>query len=102
MGHFHIPHIQVAMKFVLSLVALALVAAVNAAPSPAFDGDLLVIKNSLADIGVAATNLGVMEANLGALELQKETIVNAEKALETAVDLAGAAGYDATAQVQKT
>ena len=88
------------MKFVLSLVALALVAAVNAAP--AFDGDLLVIKNSLADIGVAATNLGVMEANLGALELQKETIVNAEKALETAVDLAGAAGYDATAQVQKT
>lgn len=77
------------MKFVLALVALALVATVNAAPSPAFDGDLDLIQKSLVDIATAAANLNVMETNLGDLALKKDKIEAAELALETATATTG-------------
>merc|ERR1711981_168868 len=79
------------MKFVLSLVVLALVAAVNVAPAPEFaaGGDLDLIQASLVDIEVAASDLNIMETRLGDLEVAKDTILAAELALETAVSAAG-------------
>ena len=85
---FHIS----AMKFVLSLFVLALVAAVNS--SPAFEGDLDEIQLSLIDIETAAADLDIMEGRLGDLEAAKQTILDAETALETAVS---AAGYSTSA-----
>ena len=79
------------MKFVLSLVVLALVAAVNAAPAPEFaaGGDLDLIQASLVDIETAADDLDIMEGRLGDLEAAKQTILDAETALETAVSASG-------------
>jgi hypothetical protein len=73
------------MKFVLSLLVLALVAAAQSA----FTGDLDEIQLSLIDIETAAADLNIMEGRLGDLEAAKETILLAETALETAVSAAG-------------
>ena len=74
-----------AMKFVLSLLVLALVAAAQSA----FTGDLDEIQLSLIDIETAAADLNIMEGRLGDLEAAKQTILDAELALETAVSAAG-------------
>jgi hypothetical protein len=80
------------MKLIV-LVALALVACVNAAPSPDayadyFTGDLAAIQASLGDIAIAAGNLQIMEDNLGALSADAATITAAEDAMELATSTA--------------
>jgi len=79
------------MKFVLSLVALSLVAAVNAAPAPVFaeGGKLDKIQDSLEQIAILATDLNTMEERLGVLEDAKDTIVGVQDSLAKAVDTDG-------------
>lgn len=79
------------MKFVVSIVVLALVASINAAPSPSayddyFTDGLATVQASLVDIGIAAGNLDVMENQLGALAADEPTIEAALNAIVDAVD----------------
>jgi len=79
------------MKFVLSLVALSLVAAVNAAPAPVFaEGTPLdTIQDSLEQIAILATDLKTMEGRLGELEIAEPTITGVQKSLADAVATEG-------------
>jgi len=84
------------MKFIVSLVALAIVASVNADDAAGvaadytgfFTGDLDAIQASLGDIAIAAGNLQIMENNLGALSADSATILSAETAMEAATSTA--------------
>jgi len=82
------------MKFLISFVALAIVA-VSAAPSfDTFPEDqptiktIGVIQKSIGNINLAATDLDTMEGNLAPLTLAENAkkVTDAEAAIKTAVD----------------
>ena len=82
------------MKFALSLVALSLLAAVDAVPAGGgtyssnklFEGVLDQVQGALEDIALAGIDLETMEGKLQVLVDNADTIFTAEKNLEDAVD----------------
>jgi len=81
------------MKFVLAFVALASVAAVNAAPGTFFGGDdalggLETVQVNLKKIKLAGEDIDVTEGKLSTLNDNAQTIEDAMTVVTTAADVA--------------
>jgi len=84
------------MKFALALLALAVLASVDAAPwseNSFYTGTLDDAQGAIVDIGVADARLAAKEGQLEGLAASASSIFNAETVLEAATD---ADAYDNT------